>query len=175
VVGLILISVIEEIFGDKMRSIQVNLLSPTKYGRLYYQHSPEIEPFVLFVQNDLKYKRTFSINIDSAIILDLNKNQIIQAVEFVIHKKVWKIDPKLVPPHPEIEADLQVTNLSSRNEAIETPVRSFTDEKYQYVFFDWGTNDNDKKWVYLSEQCYALIANNSLIGFFVYINSSDEK
>ena len=158
-----------------MDAIEVDLMRPTEYGRLYYQPNAEIEPFVLFVQNGLKIKRTCSINIDSAIILDLNENQIIQAIEFVIHKKVWKIDPKLTPPHPEIEADIRVINISNRYESIETPVRSFTNEKYQYVFFDWGREDNDKKWVYLSEQCCALVTDKSLVGFFISLASNNAK
>jgi hypothetical protein len=162
-------------FGDKMNSIQVELLEPTKTGRLYYQHNPEIEPFVYFVQNGLKIRRTFSINIASGIILDLSENKIIQAAEFVIHRRVWKIDPKLVPPHPEIEADIQVINVSSRYEAFEPPVRSFTDEKYQYAFFNWGAEVDDRKWVCLSEQCYASITGKSLNGFFININSNNEK
>lgn len=158
-----------------MNTIQVDLLSPTAFGRLYYQCNQEIEPFVLFVENGQNIKRAFSINIDSAIILDLNKNRIIQAVEFVIHRKVWQINPELMPPHPEIEADIQVINLTSQNEVIEMPIRSFTNENYRYVLFDWGTQDIENKWVCLSKQCYALISGTSLVGFFINLNSNDDK
>ncbi len=72
-----------------MNDIKVSLLNSTKEGRLYYQNNPEIEPFVIFLHNNLKIKRTYSINIDSAIILDINENHVLQGAEFIIHKKVW--------------------------------------------------------------------------------------
>jgi hypothetical protein len=159
-----------------MKKIKVNLLNSTKYGRLYYKFNPDIEPFVIFIQNNLKIKRTYSINIDSAIILDINENKIIQGAEFIIHRKTWKKDPNFFVPHspPRIEADVQVVNLTEINELIETPVRSITDENYRYVFFGWGKEVIDKKWVYLSEQCYAAISGTTLLGFLVYLQTTNQ-
>jgi hypothetical protein len=158
-----------------MDDIRVNLLNSTKHGRLYYQPNPEIEPFVLFLQNGLKTKRTYSINIDSAIILDINENQVLQGAEFIIHRKVWKIDPTFELPHPEIEADIQIANLLNRDEIMETTIRSITDEKYRYVFFGWETENSEKKWVALSKQCYALISGTSLAGFFINLISENQE
>jgi hypothetical protein len=159
-----------------MKNIKVNLLNSTIYGRLYYKNNPDIEPFVIFLQNNQKIKRTFSINIDSAIILDINENEVIQAAEFIIHRKTWKIDPNFSVPQspPIIKADIKVVNLKEINELIETPVRSITDENYRYVFFSWGKEVIDKKWVYLSEQCYAAISGNTLIGFLIYLQTTNQ-
>jgi hypothetical protein len=121
------------------------------------------------LENNLKIKRTYSININSAIILDIGENLILQAAEFIIHRRVWKIDSKLLVPVPKIEADIQIVNLSERNEVIEENVRSITDDQYRYVSFRWEDETNDEKWVYLSEQCYASISAEFLTGFFVKI------
>lgn len=159
-----------------MNEIKVSLLNSTKEGRLYYQNNPEIEPFVIFLHNNLKIKRTYSINIDSAIILDINENHVLQGAEFIIHKNVWKIDPKIVVPHPpENEADIRVENLIAVNELIETPVQSITDDKYRYVIFDWGADSNHKKWIYLSEKVYAAISDANLTGFYINLQPTNHE
>jgi hypothetical protein len=89
-----------------MNEIQVRLLEPTDSGRLFYYPDPEIEPFVINIQNGLREKRAYSINIDGAIIIDLNHNHIIQSVEFNIHKKVWVRDPNFLVPQQSIIADI---------------------------------------------------------------------
>ena len=140
-----------------MNDIQVKLLRPTEYGRLYYRRNPEIEPFVLFLHNKFSIKRTYSVNIDSAIILDINEDQILQGAEFIVHV-----------------ADIEIVNLSDRNELLEAPVRAITDGTNHYVFFSWGAENTDKKWVSLSDQCYALISGTILTGFFIFLVSNNE-
>ncbi len=157
-----------------MNDIQVKLLRPTEYGRLYYRRNPEIEPFVLFLHNNFSIKRNYSINIDSAIILDINENQILQGAEFIIHRKVWLNDPRLEPPPKKVVADIEIINLSDRNELLEAPVRAITDGANHYVFFSWGSENNDKKWVSLSDKCYALISGTVLTGFFIFLVSNNE-
>jgi hypothetical protein len=155
-----------------LKNIKVNLLNPTPYGRLYYKPDPQIEPNVYFLENNLKIRRGYSINIDSAIILDVGENLILQAAEFVIHKKKWKIDPRLEYPDPKIEADIQIVNLSNRNEVIEKYVHSIADDQYCYVSFRWEDKTSDEKWVSLSEHCYASISNQFLTSFFVKLTEA---
>jgi hypothetical protein len=153
-----------------MKEINIRLLSPSKFGRLYYQPDLEIEPFVIFCQNNLKITRKYSINIDSAIILDINEDKILQGAEFIIHKNVWVVDRTLTIPHPEIDADIQIINLTDHNSLIETPIRSITDEKYKFVYFGWGVGKNDVKWICLSEKCYASVSGILLTGFFITLS-----
>jgi hypothetical protein len=158
-----------------MDSIRVNILPSTKYGRLYYRPDPERDKYVLYLHNQLDIKLSFTINITSGIVLDLDNNQILKGVEFSIPRKFWKIIPIVEAPQPLLEADLQVTNIAVKHEAMEPSIHIFTDKTYDNVVFTWVDNI-EGKWVSLSDRCFALIKDETLLaGFFVkLINKKQE-
>ena len=154
-----------------MNEIQVRLLEQSENGRLYYRPDHQVHPFVYYLENPKKEKkRAFSINIDSAVIIDLNKDYLVQSVEFNIHKKIWQSTPDLIIPAISISADIHVTNLKETNALVEKQVTSKTNYNQSITLFTWMEVNSDGNWIKLSDQCFAYILDSYLGGFLVQFN-----
>jgi len=151
-----------------MEKILVNLLGPSNQGRMFYRSDPQVQPFGLYIESNSKLaKRAFSININGAIIIDLNKDYVIQFVDFIIHEKVWQTVSSLIIPETYISADVQISNMVEKDALIEIPVISETNENRNLVMFRWADHVSDKNWFALSEQCFANVVNSQLFGFLI--------
>ncbi len=150
-----------------MKKIKIRLNPPTEVGRLFYIPNPDIEPSMIFINNSSHLKPFYFINIDSGVTIDLSKEYIIQSIEFIIHKKVWKTDENFIIPEPKLEADIQVINILKNYSLLEVPIKSITDKYNNWVFFYWGDSSPTGNWIILSNQVFGLIQQNCLTGFYI--------
>ena len=151
--------------------IRIRLLEPTDVGRLFYQPDPETEPALTHIQNRLDFQRVCIININSTIIIDLGQNRIIRFVELNIPQKFWKQNMDFILPEPSRAADIQVVGRMRKYAFLEKPAWAITGEELRYVFLSCGEPTAGGIWVALSDQCLALIQEDCLRGFFVWLKS----
>ena len=82
-----------------MDDIRVLLREPSPHGRLIYRRDPQIEQRILFIQSAIRRPVAYMVNLNGAqVILDIDADHILQDVEFLIPRRVWKVAPFDVTP-----------------------------------------------------------------------------
>ncbi len=151
-----------------MEIIKIGLRNATARGRLYYYRDPQIERNILFVQNNIRRKRVYTVNVNNLIILSADLDHLLMNVECIYRRKAWIESAGLAIPNPMFEADIELIDLPSKNNYFELPVRITTDVNQNYAQIVFGNPEIDSDWVALSNHCFALISSQSVLsGFFV--------
>jgi hypothetical protein len=150
-----------------MDILKVALLEPTTEGRIYYSRDHTIEPEVLFIETKVDRPKAFGINLEGgSVLLKLDANHILKSAEFVYHRRAWKIS-QIEIPEPKYTRDIQLPNVELWYNGFEMDVTAVTDEQYHYVQFRFYKFSGEEEWIALSDECYALIVEGNLCGFFI--------
>lgn len=157
----------------QLKQVQIQLSEPTERGRLYYYQDLEIEKNILFIQNNIRRRRSYSINISCLVILGIDDNHLLKSVEIIYPQRAWEIESSPATIRDSFAADIVIPNLSSKTTNIELPVVVLTDHQKSYAQVSIGTLDEDAEWIALSNQCFALIKESLLQGFFISLGRSD--
>ena len=169
-----------------MREIVVSLREPSEKGRLYYARDPEIERDIVFIDNPLPRPRVHRVNIASCALIGFDSERILRDVEIMYNWRVWRIHPYLAMPQVTQDADLVLVDVESEpawppytktgcDEVVrhyyyvESDVSATTNTDYSCVQFLFGKTGPVGEWIALSHQCFALVADNYLRGFFVQL------
>lgn len=156
-----------------MNDIRISLHEPTAHGRLIYQPDPQVEKHLLFISSPERSPRKYTLNINGGqIIFGIDENFTVQSVEFNIPRTAWKITPRYETPHTNRSASLLVKGIDERLTQIEWPrgtVTVNTDNTRSYAHVALGHAPPRATWVALSEQVLALVMEDSLKGFFVFL------
>jgi hypothetical protein len=151
----------------QLKQIQTQLREPTERGRLYYYRDPEIEKNIVYIQNNIRRRPSYFINISCLAILDIDNYHLLKGVEIIYPQRAWSIDssPRVIKDF--FAADITFPALAVRTTYIELPVEVMTDHQKSYACVSIGQLDEETKWVALSNHCFALIKETMLQGFFI--------
>jgi hypothetical protein len=152
-------------------SLRVRLQEPTALGRLYYQNYPSIESSITFIRSAIRRQDVYTINLDSTVIFGVDQDKRLKDVDFMISKSIWKVAP--VPePQPLQAADIVFTEVQNEHAYLVLPIRVVTNESKTYAHIVFDEEEPEGDWIALSEQCLALIAEDQLKGFHIWLNRS---
>ena len=150
-----------------MDRIPINLLPPAESGRLYYvNYNPPLDDLV-YIRRRIPNRASYTLDINAIINFDLDDQLILQAVELIIPRKHWKIDPTSGNPFSSKEAVIQILSMSERRVSLDMPISAVTDDGYRNVFFSWEAPGANDEWISLSDECFALISDKWLKGILV--------
>jgi len=170
-----------------MPEVIVELRNPTEQGRLYYERDPEIEGHIVYIQTPMRRRIIHSVIINGGqAILEFDADRILLDVEFISNWNAWRKLPVLEVPRVSRIADLALSNLEPDPErppstkidrdgflrhycSFDTVAMKTTDANRSCVQFLFGTTEPVGEWIALSHQCFALVADNFLRGFFVQL------
>jgi len=151
-----------------MKNLLIELQAPSKQGRLYWKHDPDIDPYLICLRNPIFRKVAYIINIGGGLaVLDIDSNHIVKRVEINISKKSWVIEDEFSIICRQLSADLSFPNLLERNNEIALAVKVTVDSSYQRLNIFIGDDVSYSLCVELSENCFALVENNYLRGFSI--------
>lgn len=158
-----------------MDYLRVRLQQPTLAGRIYYRPDPQIEPHILFIASVNRRRLAYTININGGeVLIGITADRILQDVEFLIPRRAWNVVPRTIFPQSTHVADLVFPYVAEENVVVEWPrgtVSVTTDVQYSYAYAQLGESPPGALWVALSEQCFALVAEDLLKGFFVALTN----
>jgi hypothetical protein len=149
-----------------MNKITVHLLPPTESGRIHYFRDPEIEQNILYIRRNIHERAAHIINIDSIVMITLDNNSILQSLECVRSRKIWRVQNEVSVPADVIQADVEFLGVD-KGLYLELPVIVMTDKNYSFAQVLIGNIEPTYKWIALSDQCYALVSGNNFQGYYV--------
>jgi hypothetical protein len=166
-----------------MPEVIVELRNATEQGRLYYERDPETDRFFISIENPPQRQRMHCVNINGGnVILWFNNDRILQLVDLscnwnnkVLHLEVPQVarvaDVVLAgvepepgrPPYTRLGSDRVLRHHCD----FDTVGNMITDTSHSCAQFLFGATEVAGEWIALSHQCFALVINNYLRGFFV--------
>lgn len=152
-----------------MREIRVRLRTPTALGRLYPRYDTEAN--LLEVGSAIPRDWPYGVDIDGALIFDIDDDRILANFDLLIRKELWKVNPLPNRPEPLREADIEFLDETIRHKSFNMPLKVQTDRNGSYVYIIFGKSKNSGVWIALSEYCMALISDSCLSGFFVILSN----
>lgn len=149
-----------------MSQIRIRLRPPTAYGRLYPRYDTEAN--LLEVGSAISRDWLYGVDIDGALIFDIDANHILANFDLLIRPELWEVTPLPNRPKPLQEADIEFLDETIRHKSFTMPLRVQTDRNRSYAHIMFGPS-KDGIWITLSEYCMALLADDCLAGFFVIL------
>lgn len=149
-----------------MDALSIALNKPTLEGRIYYKTDPQVEKHLIFLQSNLRRNIFYKIFING-VLLEMDSNKLLYDIEIQIPRRVWKIENSVTIPANIEEADISFPNLHKKSESYNLPIQIVTDHTYSRAQVFWGNQRSPSRSISLSNDCYALIYEQRLVGFFV--------
>ena len=152
-----------------MENILVELSSWTAHGSLHPRYDNDVD--ILVAESRVRREWTYGINIDDAMILDIDADRILANIDLMIPRRRWKVIPLSeaphVAPHPSRKANLKFSIASIKQKSFHLPleVKAYPGKTSVYILI--RQLQPDTLWVALSEACFAAIHENKLLGFYV--------
>jgi hypothetical protein len=151
-----------------MANLQVELRPPTAQNRLYHSHNGYYERSLLTLVSIQRGRRTYTINLDGLVLMDLDANHALRTVEVTIERDGWRVAPPPDLPHPIPAANVVFVNLVGEGELVEgRKVAVFTDAQFSFAYITLDAQPAQLKWVALSDHVFAALAAGYLYGFYV--------
>lgn len=151
---------------DEKLYFKIRLAEPTERGRLYYYRDPEIEKELLFFRSNIRRRMVYKLVINS-VVLGIDVERVLYYVEVMKARVGWKIIDNVHLPHISTPADIIFPHLEEVANFVNHPIVVFSDPKFQVVHVKFGVETQTTNFIALSEQCYAQLNGDILIGFYI--------
>lgn len=151
-----------------MGQIKVVLRDSADSGRLYPSYDEEAD--ILAVGSRVSRAWPYGIDIDGAVIFDLDADRLIANFDLLVAKRYWEPTWDGPPPTPSRSASIEVAPESIKHKSFNLPLTVSSDRRGRFVYISFSTGSAPQRWVGLSEQCLAAIAGEFLVGFFVILD-----
>jgi hypothetical protein len=178
-----------------MTEILVQLHPHTEMGRMDYFRDNQIESDLTFIESPVERQMAFTLNVNGGFVnFMFDVNRVLMNVEFICSRRSWAMDAfEWLPPTPARFADLGFVDVRLDDGSLVVPykeTRSFdyefydadeidmtfiTNPSFDYLRVLFGHDRIEGEWIGLSEQCCALIHQNSLRGFFIKLVGAPDK
>lgn len=150
--------------------IDVELAKATEGGRLYPRYVRDAK--ILAVESRLQQQWPYGINIDNLIILDITETRLLANFDVHMPRRLWKqVDPFPDPPNSRLRADLHLSQQAIEQKFFTEDVEITTNTDRSKVLIRIGNAPPEETGVELSEQCTALVAARTLLGFRVDLST----
>ncbi|MBW3650413.1 MAG: hypothetical protein KY458_07590 [Actinobacteria bacterium] len=121
---------------------------------------------------------SYSINVDAALIFDIDESFVVSEVECLVQAYLWETTTELplaIPDHA-MDASLAIPPSAIEIGAFELaePIEVMIDASRTQVLVQVEPIGDDARWARLSEGCYVLVNDTYLAGFLVVLRSADE-
>ena len=136
-----------------------------------YTPDPEIEHYLVYLCSPVYTQTAYQLETNEPILFGLTSHCILGKIKAALPKSIWVRDPVLVPPIPLYAANLRVDQQSIAQRSFDIDAQVTTSRPYDDVTVQWAAAGRHAFWVALSDQCCACIENNTLLGFFVFLDS----
>jgi hypothetical protein len=180
-----------------MSEILVQLQPATELGRMEYFRDKQIESQITFIESPVKRRMANVLNMGGGnAILMFDANRVLINVEFICPRRAWVMDAfEWLPPMPSKFADIRFVDVLQDDGTRQKPykrkrknsfayqsyatdecdVTFITNASFDYVRILFDHDRIEGEWIGLSEQCAALVHQNSLRGFFVKLAGAPDK
>ncbi len=175
---------------ETMTETIVELHEFSSDGRLYYKTYPGNKHNLLIVESVESRQMAYCVNIDGGLLLlYFDAKRKLQEIEFGIPRNCWQKSSNIPEPDVVESSDIFLRGVQSyhgkwKHPYIRKRVDGSTIRGYEYdrevtavanselsaVQILIGFPEKSSRWVSLSENCWAQIAENRLKGFFVKIS-----
>ncbi|WP_161668826.1 hypothetical protein [Kallotenue papyrolyticum] len=150
-----------------MKDIRIQLQNPTDRGRLYPRYDAEAD--LLEVTSAVPGEWSYGVDIDGAIIFDLDADQILTNVDVLISKRYWEVIVPVTVPQATREASIRFLEDTIRHKSFNIPVVVQTDPLRSHTYILLGGPEKIGTWIALSNRCLALVKEDCLKGFFIIL------
>jgi hypothetical protein len=144
--------------------IVVSVKPPSDAGRLYPRYDEESG--ILALESRVKRAWPFGIDVDGALVFDLDDQRILANFDLHVPMNRWKRDLEENTPRIAPAADLEFAQQTVAQKSFHLPLRLSCDSKAKRLRIELGTAKPDRA-VALSASCIALLANHELVGFLI--------
>jgi hypothetical protein len=168
----------------------VELRETSSEGRLYYKTYPRNKHNLLIVESLQPRKMAYCVNIEGGhLLLYFDAQRKLQNIEFGISQKYWQRLSNLPSPDGTESSDVFLRGVQSfhdkwKHSHIRKRADGSTIRVYEYdrevtavanselsaVQILIGSPEKSSRWISLSENCWAQVAEDRLNGFFVKIS-----
>ena len=145
----------------------MRLRPPTPHGRLYPRYDEEAD--LLEVGSRFEREWTFGIDIDGTIIFDIDANYVLANFDLLIPKRYWEVSTELTRPTKTRKWNLEVLARSIEHKSFHLPLIVNTNQARSAVQITFGSLEEGTKWAELSDDCFALVRQDILCGFFILL------
>ncbi len=168
-----------------MPEVIVELRNPTEQGHLYYERDPETDHLFISIENPQRRQMIHCVNIHGGrVILQFDRDRILQLADLGCNWNTCGKVKHLDVPKATRSADVVLAGVEPEPEYppytrlghdgvlrhycdFDTEVSMLTDTNHSCAQFLFGATQPVGEWIALSHQCFALVANKYLRGFFV--------
>lgn len=176
-----------------MPEVIVQLHEATEPGRLYYERDPGTERHIVSIESSHRRVVIHSVVINGSFaVLMFDVDRVLTFADFGCNWNVCSKVPRLGMPRAVRAADLVLVNVEPASEwpphtrlghdgvlrhscSFDTDVDTITDTEHSCVQFLFGATEPIGEWIALSHQCFALVNNDCLRGFFVRLADAPLK
>lgn len=152
-----------------LENVLIELSPWTVHGSLYPRYDNDAD--ILVVESRVRREWTYGINIDDAMILDIDADRILANIDLMIPRRRWKGIPlnvaPPVAPRPSRKANLKFSMASIEQKSFHLPLEVKAHPGKTSIYILIGQIQPDALWVALSKACFAVIDENKLLGFYV--------
>ena len=153
--------------------LRVELRPPTDLGRLYPTYKRRVD--ILSVGSRTARPWPLGLNVDNAVILDLDADRRLANFDLLIPRRAWRTSPGLAAPPVWRRADLAFAAETVAAKDFATPVAVAAGDHKTRVLILFGATKADARAglpagvraVALSDACLALLTGQLLAGFYV--------
>ena len=148
-----------------MTGLTSDARAPSAAGRLIPRYDPESN--VLSIESDIVRPWPYGVNIDGLVLLDLDENRILAAVELLIPRTRWKELGSQEPwPRFAKPSDLMFRPETIAKKTHHLPVSAVTDPSRNDVLITFSSVAPNR-WIQLSDNALAAVGSDELLGFRV--------
>jgi hypothetical protein len=168
----------------------VELHKTSSEGRLYYKTYPGNKHNLLIVESLQPRQMAYCVNIEGGLLLlYFDAKRKLQELEFGIPRSRWHKSSSLLEPDAVESSDIFLRGIQSyhgkwKHARIRKRCDTSTIRVYEYdhevtavanselsaVHISVRSSEESSRWISLSENCWAQIAENHLTGFFVKVS-----
>ncbi|MEM8532637.1 MAG: hypothetical protein AAGF95_17465 [Chloroflexota bacterium] len=152
-----------------MNELEIIIREDTNEGYLFYQQDPEVEQYLIYLSSPNFTIATHRVELEDPVLFRLNANRILSAVKIVIPRHAWQITQSIPVPVTTVTASLEFPVTTIQQHAFNLEANIVTATAYTHALVTFGQPEVATFWVALSSQCWALIAENRLKGFFMIL------
>lgn len=155
---------LEEKLKSKDRLL-ISILSSKGISNLIPRYDEEAD--ILEVGNPEIHEWPKGIDIDGRIIFDLDCNRVLANFDLIVPRKLWKVSTELSLPDADTEGDLQFQESTAKIKSFSLPLKILANQDRKNIAIRFKHVKGVEIVVKLSKWCWAVVAENTLNGFFI--------